>query len=63
MNKKEVSSLKEGLYYIFWKEGGWSYVSVGVTKDGGRWIAPTNWCEPALDQTIWKKVESVKLIV
>lgn len=36
-----------GLYRIHWRSGGTSLASIGVTPDGGRWVAPTNWVAPA----------------
>ena len=38
--------LSPGLYHIKWKDGGESEAAVGVTADGGRWLAPTNWIAP-----------------
>lgn len=32
-----------GLYRIHWVSGGTSLAAIGQTRDGGRWIAPTNW--------------------
>ena len=33
-----------GLYEVFWKSGGSSVATIGMTYDGTRWIAPSNWC-------------------
>ena len=38
-----MKDCKLGVYEIFWKEGGSSVGSIGMTYHGDRWIAPTNW--------------------
>ena len=40
-------SVGHGLYRIHWKSGGDSLAAIGVTRDGGRWLAPVNWVSPA----------------
>ena len=42
MNRQEVRELSPGLYKIYWKTGEYSYATVGVLPDGGRWLAPIN---------------------
>ncbi len=67
MLKSEVSLLSPGLYRVFWKEkngGGSSVAAVGITANGDRWLAPTNWLSPT-DRNhyrAWHKVERVELI-
>jgi hypothetical protein len=64
--KSEVEKIAPGLYRIFWKEssgGGESLAAIGITKKGGRWMAPINWVEPTTDAIRWRMVERVELIV
>ena len=44
MNQKEVRQLAPGIYRLHWLSGGESIAAVGVNPNGGRWLAPTNWC-------------------
>ena len=49
MTLQNFLSLKTGLYKIYWSngaEGGISIASLGITREGKRWIAPTNWTSP-----------------
>ena len=49
-----------GLYRIYWNTGGFSLAAVGMTSDGGRWIAPTNWISPAaIDGKGWTDWRSI----
>lgn len=53
MTKKEFFKLPIGLYVIYWQQGeGPSIASIGVTTNGGRWIAPDNWVLPATSDDI-----------
>ena len=61
MTKEQVKELKSGIYRIYWKSGGTSLASVGVTRNGGRWIAPINWVLPTDDQDYWEHVLKVTL--
>lgn len=58
LTKKQVRALEPGLYILDWKDGGRSQAAVGVTKDGGRWLAPVNWVSATDDQRYWKLVKS-----
>lgn len=62
MKKEDVKKLPNGLYRVFWKSGGGSEAAVGMTSDGSRWLAPTNWTAPTLDQKYWQRVERVERI-
>ncbi|MHA2279531.1 MAG: hypothetical protein ACXAC5_01380 [Promethearchaeota archaeon] len=53
VNQQDV---KAGLYRVFWRSGGSSLASVGITADGGRWLAPINWVAPTVDQSHWAEV-------
>jgi hypothetical protein len=63
MTKQEYNSLPLGLYRIFWKQscgGGMSLAAIGMTENGSRWIAPTNWVAPASSPTsIYKTRRSI----
>lgn len=50
-----------GLYRVFWDTGGSSLAAVGVTYNGGRWLAPINWVAPALDPA-WSRVVRMEKI-
>jgi len=58
----DIAKVKIGLYHVFWKDGGSSLASVGMTKDGGKWLAPINWVAPTENQDHWKLVDRLQLI-
>ncbi len=64
MNAKQVETLRNGLYNIYWKSGGVSLAAVGTSSDGTRWIAPTNWVAPVFNRILvsktWHLVKSVE---
>lgn len=67
MKDIEVNKLTQGLYIIYWRGGKKSLASVGLTRDGSRWMAPCNWTgdntHPQIaDIHSWFDVESVVLI-
>ena len=52
-----------GLYKIYWRSGGSSLASIGVLRDGGRWVAPTNWVSPGeLDQEVLDDIHKMEKI-
>jgi hypothetical protein len=59
MTETEVLALNNGLYHVFWKGGGQSLASVGVTRSGYRWLAPINWVIPDNDGSHWDSVSHV----
>lgn len=59
--------LKHGVYKIYWKGGGSSLASIGMTYNGINWFAPCNWTSednehPQIASTNWKMVKKIKLI-
>jgi hypothetical protein len=65
MTKKEVQKLDHGLYYLYWKSGGFSLAAVGSLHSGDRWYAATNWTNVSttgIASTNWKMVEKVSPI-
>lgn len=62
MKAVEVRCLVNGLYRLHWKSGGSSLAAVGVTNNGGRWIAPVNWVAPTMKQEKWRIVERAELL-
>lgn len=49
MRHTKLTKLSSGLYEIRWaSNGGRSVAAIGVTSNGGRWIAPTNWISPGV---------------
>lgn len=61
MTKDQAKLLAPGLYRLHWKSGGWSLASVGITHDGTRWFAPSNWTSqvPDVRCSEWRAVEHV----
>ena len=69
MTKAYWIVLPAGLYRVFWRAdmgGGQSLAAVGVTYNGMRWLAPTNWITVPMDRDrvkdSWNLVERVELI-
>ena len=60
MKKVDSRKLKSGIYKIHWKSGGSSIASIGVMKNGDRWLAPTNWVEPDTSGTSWKNIDRME---
>lgn len=56
MTEDEVSNLRSGIYQIFWDSGGYSLASVGVTRTGGKWLAPINWVAADNEGHTWCQV-------
>lgn len=69
MSQQEIKEMPNGLYRIYWKEGGSSLAAVGCIYNGDRWMAPCNWTSRDYDYPKvatchnWRKVERVELIV
>lgn len=62
-NIMHVQDIRMGLYKIHWKSGGSSLASIGITHDGGRWIAPTNWISTAeINQDILDDIKKMEKI-
>lgn len=59
MDEASVQELEVGIYQIHWKSGGSSIAAVGVTRMGGRWMAPLNWVSPTKNAKAWRGVQSV----
>jgi len=61
MSRDEVqTTVKHGLYRVYWTSGGSSLAAVGSTANGDRWLAPTNWISG--ETTDWSGVERVERI-
>lgn len=64
----QQEKVKPGVYRVFWKSGGSSLASIGMTEDGERWIAPINWVVPAVKtagspkQSAWGDVDRLQAI-
>jgi hypothetical protein len=43
MNNDQMLQCKLGLYKIYWTDGGSSLAAIGNSREGERWLAPTNW--------------------
>lgn len=54
---------QHGLYRVFWKSGGSSLAAMGVTDDGGRWLAPINWTKPSVAFNNWDSIERLERVV
>lgn len=62
MTQREARALRNGLYKITWKSGGFSVAAVGYLHDGTPWFAPTNWTcahTSGIASTKWHLVEKV----
>lgn len=53
----DPSTIRPGLYKIYWKSGGSSHAAVGIANNGDRWIAGTNWVENI--STDWGDVAAI----
>lgn len=69
INPWSVPKLAHGVYRVYWKFGGVSWVAVGSAHDGSRWMAPCNWTFNPSDQASflaspdhWTWVEHAELI-
>lgn len=62
MTLKEAKTLAPGLYRLHWLDGSASRAAVGVTENGGRWMAPTNWVAPSVNQRLWRMVARVEVL-
>lgn len=63
MKKKEFEKLNLGVYRVYWKSGGSSLATIGMTFNGDRWIAPSNWTFPArVSKSIRKAILKVEKI-
>lgn len=63
MNKRSVQGLRDGIYRLWWKDGGSSLAAVGITSDGKRWFAPTNWVSPDSKGAHWRDVLKADLVM
>jgi len=54
-HRSELCNCDPGLYRVYWDTGGSSLAAIGVTYNGGRWLAPINWVAPTLDPA-WSRV-------
>lgn len=60
---EKVNKISPGLYEVAWKSGGMSEAAVGITSNGRRWLAPTNWISISYDyRNTWRLVESVRRV-
>lgn len=48
----------QGIYTVYWKDGGLSTAAVGCDQAGRFWLAPTNWLSVGMTDA-WKLVERV----
>ena len=66
MTRKEAKKLVNGVYRVFWKDGGASVAAIGRLYDGDVWMAPCNWTHPIPDgiasTSHWTKADRVVLI-
>lgn len=65
MNQQAAQQLKNGLYKLHWKEGGYSCAAVGRLHNGRVWFAPANWVSVApmgIACTNWRLVLRVELV-
>ncbi len=46
MTLEEIRWKKNGIYRVFWREGGVTVAANGCMSDGAPWLASTNWLGP-----------------
>ena len=64
MKRKDFHSLQCGIYRVFWKNGGDSVASIGMSSKGLRWLAPANWTEPAVwEGEVNKQIRIISSVV
>ncbi len=55
-----------GLYKIFWKEeqgGNVSLAAIGMSREGERWFAPTNWSNVGLLKDSVESIARMELVI
>ncbi len=62
MIEKWVTTIKNGLYRIYWKGGGSSLAVVGCNKSGDQWFAPTNWVSGPSYNYNWGEIVDIRPI-
>ena len=63
MKKSDVNKLPPGIYRLHWKTYDCtSIAAVGVTEDGDRWMAPTNWTSPTTNRAYWRMVKKADFL-
>lgn len=62
MTEKQVRLIQNGLYRIFWKEGGVSLAAIGRNYSGKVWYCPVNWIN-GKGWYDWTKIKTVELLV
>jgi hypothetical protein len=60
--KDDVPKLSNGLYRLYWRNGGSSLAAVGRLRDGSVWHAPCNWtdCNKSTDWSGVVRVEPIE---
>lgn len=58
----DIRDINPGLYKIYWKSGGSSLATIGLTVFGNYWFAPSNWTSgiPSMEWGLIKAVEPIK---
>lgn len=52
--------LDNGIYRLYWKEGGFSLAAVGRDSAGRVWFAPVNWIRvPCMQWTLVDRAEKI----
>jgi hypothetical protein len=62
MKPDKVLALKNGIYRIYWNDGGTSLASVGRTHTGSVWMAPSSWSWIDIARSNWSLVKHVEPI-
>lgn len=61
MTQEQAANLHNGVYRLYWKEGGNSVAAVGKDSAGHMWNAPSNWVSCYLNWD-WDEVVEAELI-
>lgn len=66
MKKHDVLQLRNGIYRLHWRDGGFSIAAIGSGSTGSRWMAPLNFTEPLDERDSvrkWMQVERAELLL
>ena len=60
--KKKLELYGEGLYRVFWTDGGQSLAAVGKFETGQFWYKLTDWKHGTIKEVNWDGIEDVEVI-
>lgn len=65
MKQSAVRKLQPGIYRLWWANNVMSTAAVGVSSDGGRWMAPLDWKQPPwpTEKSHWSGIVRTELLM